>query len=212
MGAVAVGEVDVGEVAASVPDRPSEVVLLDAHVEEVAHHPDGGTPRDLAELDPIFQLVQHVVLVAVEGLEQHECALPLGVLAELLEGVEEHAPVFLLRARYVERGQSLRSLAEGGGRYGTHPAQLRDPGEEVLHVLDGLAAAIRVEVPDKPVVDEADAREHGSPPAPVARPAKLDAVEAGGVGELPLLEYAISGEEVLLARQPHVASSENPMT
>jgi hypothetical protein len=65
MGAVAVGEVDVGEVAASVPDRPSQVVLLDVHVEQVAHHPDRGAPRELAEIDPILQAVHHVVLVAV---------------------------------------------------------------------------------------------------------------------------------------------------
>src|SRR3712207_1985505 len=97
MGAVAVGEVDVGQVAVSATDSLAGVVFLYVHVEQVAHHLDGVPPYGLAQLDSPFEAVQHVVLVTVEGLEQHQRSFSVGVLAELFESVEQHAPVFVFR-------------------------------------------------------------------------------------------------------------------
>src|SRR5918998_4926434 len=70
--AVAVGEVDVGEMPLCPADGLAEVVLLDIHVEEVAHHLDRRAPNGLAEFDRLLHAVKHVVLVAVERLEEHE--------------------------------------------------------------------------------------------------------------------------------------------
>jgi hypothetical protein len=88
--------------------------------------------------------------------------------------------------------------------------QLGDPGEQPLHVLDGVAAALDIEVADKAVVDQTDTREHDAPVsrisqvveplAPVAGPAQLDAVEARGGCELPFFEDLIAREELLLTR------------
>ena len=96
--------------------------------------------------------------------------------------------------------------------------QLGYSRKQRLHVLDGFAAAIRVQVSYEPVGDDADAREHDAPIAcglqvveplaPIAHPTQLDAVEARGGGELPLFEDAIAREELLLARELHVPSLE----
>jgi hypothetical protein len=84
-------------------------------------------------------------------------------------------------------------------------------------VVDGLAASRRVEVPDKAVGDQAHAGEHHAPlagapevvqpPVPVLRPAQLDAVEARGLGELPLLQDAVARQEVFLTGKLQVSSS-----
>jgi hypothetical protein len=102
--AAAVGEVDVGEAVARRPDGPAEVVLLDVHVEEVAHDLHGGAAHGFAVLVRPFHAVQHVVLVAVQGFEEDERTLPLGVLTEFLQRVEEDAPVLRIRARHVKGG------------------------------------------------------------------------------------------------------------
>jgi hypothetical protein len=77
-------------------------------------------------------------------------------------------------------------------------------------VLDGFSARLCVERADEAVVYQADAREnHPFIPGglqavealgPFAGPLQLDAVEARGGGELPLLEDVVSQKELLLAR------------
>jgi hypothetical protein len=80
----------------------------------------------------------------------------------------------------------------------------------MLHMLDGFAAAVGIEVPDKAVGDQANAGEYGAllargpelvePLAPVFRPAQLDAVKARRGRELPLLQDAVTRKDVLLTR------------
>src|SRR5688500_4891860 len=104
--------------------------------------------------------VQHVVLVAVERLEQHESSLVFGMLSQLLQGVEQHASVFFFRAGHFEGWEPFGAEAESRRRDSASASQPGYAGEQVLHVLDGLAAAACVEVPDKAVGDQAHAREH----------------------------------------------------
>src|SRR5918995_3016769 len=101
--AIAVGEVDVGEMSLCPAYGIAQVVLLYVHVEEVAHDLDRGMPGGLAEFDRLLHAVEHVVLVAVERLEEHERPLFVCVFSKLLQGVEEHAPVLFLRAWNLER-------------------------------------------------------------------------------------------------------------
>jgi hypothetical protein len=70
--AIAVGEVDVGEVPTRVTYRLPQLVLLDVHVEEVAHDLQGAPTHGVAQLDRVLEAVEHVVLVAVERLQQQE--------------------------------------------------------------------------------------------------------------------------------------------
>src|SRR5215204_6016559 len=81
-------------------------------------------------------------------------------------------------------------------------------------MLDGLAAAVGVEVPDKTVGDQAHTREHDAllpggpqiiePPEPGIRATQLYAVESCRGCELPLLENVIARKDVLLTRQLHL--------
>src|SRR5215203_6713704 len=81
-------------------------------------------------------------------------------------------------------------------------------------MLDGLAAAVGVEVPDKTVGDQAHTREHDAllpggpqiiePPEPGFRATQLYAVESCRGCELPLLENVIARKDVLLTRQLHL--------
>ncbi len=83
-------------------------------------------------------------------------------------------------------------------------------------MLNGLAAAAGVEVPDKAVGDQAHAREHDAllpcgpqiiqPPVPVVGPPQLYAVESCRGCELPLLENSSARKDVLLTRQLHAVS------
>src|SRR5215208_7681836 len=66
---VAVGVVDMDEMVFRLADSFAEVVLLDVHVEEVAHDLNGWASRGLTEIDRLLHAVQHVVLIAVERLE-----------------------------------------------------------------------------------------------------------------------------------------------
>src|SRR5215210_4260154 len=197
-------------------DSFAEVVLLDVHVEEVAHHLD-RSPNGLAEFDRLLHAVQHMVLVAVGRLEQHERSLAFGVLPELLQRFEQYAPVFLLRAGHLEGWEPLGGEAESRQGDRADATKFGYAGEQALHVLDRLAATAGVKVPDKAVGDQAHAREHDAllpggpqliePLEPVFRAAQLDAVEAGGARELPLLENAFARKDVFLTRQLHRSSS-----
>src|SRR5918997_496326 len=140
--------------------------------------------------------VQHVVLVAVERLEQHERSLAFGMLSKLLQGVEQHASIFFFRAGCLEGREPFGGEAESRRRDGAGASQLGYAGEQVLHMLDGLAPAAGVEVPDKTVGDQAHAREHDAllpgrpqviePSAPGLRAVQLYSIEARRGRELPL--------------------------
>ena len=134
------------------------------------------------------------------------------MLSQLFQGVEQHAPVLFLGAGHLERGEPLGGEAKGGGGDGAGTPQLGDAGEQLLHVLDGLAAALRVESP----INRSSIRQTLENTTPCSRAAlrpsrrsghsgsvQLDAVEACGGRELPLLQDALAREELLLARQLH---------
>src|SRR5215208_5489724 len=127
---VAVGEVDVGEMSLCTTDGLAEVVLLDVHVEEVAHHLDRRAPNGLAKFDRLLHAVEHVILVAVERLEEHESTLAFGMLSQLLQCVEQHALVFLLRAGHLERREAFGGEAKGRGGDCALTPQLSYAGEE----------------------------------------------------------------------------------
>src|SRR5215218_302587 len=121
---VAVGEVDVGEMPLCPADGLAEVVLLDIHVKEVAHHFDRRAPNGLAEFDFLLHAVEHVILVAVERLEEHESSLIFCMLSQLLQGVEQHAPILFFRAGHFEGREPFGGEAESRRRDGAGASQL----------------------------------------------------------------------------------------
>jgi hypothetical protein len=121
---------DGAEPAGGGAQRCARVVLLDVHVVRVGEHADGVRPRRRRELGGLGDGVDHVVLVAVERLEQQEHAGRRGVATELCQPFEEHLAV-LLRGprRLVERGQPAREHAPRGRGDHATAAECRDAVE-----------------------------------------------------------------------------------
>ena len=76
--AVGVAHVDLAEPRHRLAQRRAGIVLLDVHVVRVGQQPDRRAAHGRAQRGALGERVDHVVLVAVERLEQHADAARLG--------------------------------------------------------------------------------------------------------------------------------------
>jgi hypothetical protein len=190
--------------------RGARIVLLDVHVVRVGEDPHAVRAGRRDQLGRLRDRVDHVVLVAVERLEQQDDAGCLGVRAERGKALDEHLAILVGRPwRLVERRQPAREHAPR--RRGDHaaPAQRGDPVELAAQVVDRLGTARGVEVAE-PAAERV--RAHGRRPAVQAvEPcaggvAQLQRVEPNAPRELQLRADRVAWHEVLLDREDHAAS------
>ena len=159
----------------------------------------------------LLEAVDHVVLVPVEGFEVEAHALAPGVLAQFGEAFEQDGALLVLAAGRFEGGQPAGEHAVRGGRLGSRAAQFADDGQLGLHLVDRVAAQVRVERPEE--VQHVDAHrghddavleggaQFGEPALEVAVPlaAQFDRVVARGLGDVPLLLEGVAGQQLFLA-------------
>ena len=182
------------------------VSLLDVHVVGVGAEPHRVQADRLISSDAVRQAVDHVILVAIERLEEERHALGCGVPPS-----SPRASTRTARSSSGERGGSKGGSRRENIPYDAGVMAPRPPSSAItdscgVHLRHGVPAQVGVEVADEVAHLDAD-RRHGyagggcSPQlgqpgseGQVARPAQLDAVEAPAWASVPFLLEAVAGQ------------------
>ena len=169
--AIAIGEVDVADVATAGAERGGVRDFLDVHMEQVAEELHVRDLTGLEELGGVELTVQEIRLVAVERLVEERHAVLRGVGTKI--GKCFGQPGQGLVARNVAFGLALHRADDGRG------LELAGDVNDRVDEFTGLRADGRVGVGQVPLVDE---------------PAATGAEGRGG--EMVLLEQGVKGRAV----------------